>query len=75
MKALGSPGGGKGAISSRAPSARLLAMAPEERSEIVQILENSRREFNAAAGGVAESQASVRPEAGRWSVLPRQGPG
>jgi hypothetical protein len=44
-------------------------MAPEERSEIVQILETSRQEFNAAAGGIPEAQANVRPEAGRWSVL------
>jgi hypothetical protein len=44
-------------------------MAPEERSEIVQILENSRQEFNAAAGGVSETQAQISPEAGRWSVL------
>jgi len=44
-------------------------MAPEERSEIVQILENSRQEFNAAASGFAESQAKISPEEGRWSVL------
>jgi hypothetical protein len=44
-------------------------MAPEVRSDILQILESSREDFNAAAGGVAESQATVRPEAGRWSIL------
>jgi uncharacterized damage-inducible protein DinB len=44
-------------------------MAPEERSEIVQTLENSRQELNAALEGVSESQAAANPEAGRWSVL------
>jgi uncharacterized damage-inducible protein DinB len=43
-------------------------MAPQERSEIVDILEKSRQDFNAAAS-VSESQASAKPEAGRWSVL------
>jgi len=43
-------------------------MAPEIRSEIIQILEYSRREFNDAAD-VAEAQAQLSPEAGRWSVL------
>jgi len=44
-------------------------MAPEVRSEIVKILENSRQEFNTAAGGCAEPQAKTSPETGRWSVL------
>jgi DinB superfamily len=44
-------------------------MAPEERSELVNTLENSREEFNTAASGISESQARVSPEAGRWSVL------
>jgi uncharacterized damage-inducible protein DinB len=44
-------------------------MAPEERSEIVQTLENSRQELNAAVKSVSESQASASPGAGRWSVL------
>jgi len=44
-------------------------MAPEVSRNIVEILENSRQEFNAAAGGVAEPHAKTRPDEGRWSVL------
>lgn len=44
-------------------------MSPEERSEIVQVLEDSRKVFNDAAGGLSEAQAGVSPAAGRWSVL------
>jgi uncharacterized damage-inducible protein DinB len=44
-------------------------MAPEERSEIVQHLERGRQEFMAAVAGLAESQAKVRPDPARWSVL------
>jgi hypothetical protein len=44
-------------------------MAPEERSEVVQVLEDSRKAFNEAAGGLSESQAGTSPAAGRWSVL------
>jgi uncharacterized damage-inducible protein DinB len=44
-------------------------MAPEERSEIVQHLERGRAEFMAAVTGLAESQAKVRPDPARWSVL------
>jgi hypothetical protein len=44
-------------------------MGPEQRSEIVQVLEDSRAVFNDAAGGVSEAQAGVSPAAGRWSVL------
>ncbi len=44
-------------------------MAPHERSEIIQILEDSRADFRAAVDGVAEPDAKVRPEPGRWSVL------
>lgn len=44
-------------------------MAPEERSEIAGILEHSREDFNAAVAGCSETQASTRPEPGRWSVL------
>ena len=43
-------------------------MAPQERIDIVQVLEDGRREFNAAAA-VPESLASACPEPGRWSVL------
>jgi DinB superfamily len=44
-------------------------MAPQERIEIVQILEDSRADFHAAAEGVSEAQAKVSPAPGRWSVL------
>jgi len=44
-------------------------MAPQVESEIVRLLVSSRDELIAAASGVSESQANVRPEAGRWSVL------
>jgi DinB family protein len=44
-------------------------MAPTDRSEIIDILEKSREEFQAAAGGIPESLAKTRPEVGRWSVL------
>jgi len=44
-------------------------MSPKEASEIVQILERSREEFNAAAIGVTEAHALTKPEPDRWSVL------
>jgi uncharacterized damage-inducible protein DinB len=44
-------------------------MAPEERTEIVQNLERSRQEFMAAVAGLSESQAKMRPDPERWSVL------
>jgi hypothetical protein len=44
-------------------------MAPQEENEIVKCLVDSRADFRAAAEGVSEAQASVRPEPGRWSVL------
>lgn len=44
-------------------------MSPERKAEIVQVLENSREDFNTAVAGLAESQASINPQAGRWSVL------
>jgi uncharacterized damage-inducible protein DinB len=44
-------------------------MAAEVRSEIVQALEHSREELNAAVIGVSESQAAASPGAERWSVL------
>src|ERR1700683_2307530 len=44
-------------------------MAPEERTEIVQVLEDSRKVFNDAAGGLSEAQAGTSPAEGRWSVL------
>jgi hypothetical protein len=44
-------------------------MAPKERTEIVENLERSRQEFIAALAGLSESQAKVRPDPERWSVL------
>jgi hypothetical protein len=44
-------------------------MAPGERSDIVQVLEDSRKVFHEAAAGISESQASTSPGEGRWSVL------
>jgi uncharacterized damage-inducible protein DinB len=44
-------------------------MVPEEKSEIVDVLEKSRKELNAAAAGFSESQATAAPGPGRWCVL------
>src|SRR5260370_17764038 len=44
-------------------------MAPQGINEIETNLENSRREFTAAAEGVPESQQNTAPAPGRWSVL------
>lgn len=44
-------------------------MAPSERSEIIDIIEKSTEDFQAAAGSVPEFLAKIRPEADRWSVL------
>jgi uncharacterized damage-inducible protein DinB len=44
-------------------------MGPETRSEIVQCLEDSRRDFLEAVRGLPEAQAEAHPQAGRWSVL------
>ena len=44
-------------------------MAPKERTEIVENLEHSRQEFIAALAGLTESQAKLRPDPERWSVL------
>src|SRR5580704_17556382 len=44
-------------------------MAPKERTEIVENLERSRQEFIAAVAGLSESQAKLRPDPERWSVL------
>ena len=44
-------------------------MAPKERTEIVENLERSRQEFIAALAGLSESQAKLRPDPERWSVL------
>ena len=44
-------------------------MAPQEQSEIVKCLEDSRADFRAAAEGVSEAQAKMRPAPEQWSVL------
>ena len=44
-------------------------MTPAEKTEIIEILEKSRKEFHDAVTGVSESLAKTRPEADRWSVL------
>jgi uncharacterized damage-inducible protein DinB len=44
-------------------------MAPEERSEIVQTLENSRQELSAAVESVSDFQAAASPGTERWSIL------
>jgi uncharacterized damage-inducible protein DinB len=44
-------------------------MTPEARSEIVQILEKNREEFNAAAAGITEAHTKAKPAQDRWSVL------
>jgi uncharacterized damage-inducible protein DinB len=44
-------------------------MPPEERSEIVQHLERGREEFLASVAGLSASQAAIRPDPARWSVL------
>ncbi len=46
-----------------------MAMAPQQRSELVQNLEDSREDFIASMEGLKDSQASVRPHPERWSVL------
>jgi len=43
-------------------------MTTQARSEIVQILETGREEFNAAAAGM-EAEAKAKPAPDRWSVL------
>ena len=44
-------------------------MSPESKTEIVQCLEESRRDFLEAVNGLSETQAQAHPQAGRWSVL------
>jgi len=44
-------------------------MSPQEKSEVVRLLETSRDELLAAARGVPSEKANVRTEADRWSVL------
>ena len=44
-------------------------MAPKERTELADHLERSRQELMAALAGLTESQAKVRPDPERWSVL------
>src|SRR5215471_15741515 len=44
-------------------------MSPQDRIEIVPMLEDSRQEFLAAVGTVSEEQAVAKPDPNRWSVL------
>jgi uncharacterized damage-inducible protein DinB len=44
-------------------------MAPQEKTELIQNLERTREEFLATLAGLSESQAKVRPDPERWSVL------
>jgi len=44
-------------------------MAPEEKLEIVQVLERGRAEFLSSVAGLSEAQVSLRPDPARWSVL------
>jgi uncharacterized damage-inducible protein DinB len=44
-------------------------MTPEPRTDLVEALEKSRQELQAAVANVDEEHASVKPEPGRWSVL------
>lgn len=44
-------------------------MSPAECTEILEILEKSKQEFDAAASGMPESLANARPGENRWSVL------
>jgi len=44
-------------------------MSPQERIEILPMLEDSRQEFLAAVGSVSEEQAVAKPDPNRWSVL------
>jgi uncharacterized damage-inducible protein DinB len=44
-------------------------MAPRERTELVHNLERSRQEFLAAVAGLTDSEAKLRPDPDRWSVL------
>ncbi|HXP85066.1 MAG TPA: DinB family protein [Bryobacteraceae bacterium] len=46
-----------------------LAMSPQEKSEIVDLLESGRAELVAAAAGLSEAHAKTRPAPDRWSVL------
>src|SRR5690348_10412182 len=49
--------------------AKLFAMSPEPRTDIIQALESSKQEFHSAASGLADVAAKTRPEPDRWSVL------
>jgi uncharacterized damage-inducible protein DinB len=44
-------------------------MTPQERVEVIPMLEDSRAEFLAAVGSVSEEQAAAKPDPNRWSVL------
>lgn len=44
-------------------------MTPETRTDTVQLLDDSRKDFESAVSGISEAQAVQRPEPARWSVL------
>lgn len=44
-------------------------MTPRETGEILKNMRDSRAEFHAAAEGVSEEQARIKPAPDRWSVL------
>jgi uncharacterized damage-inducible protein DinB len=44
-------------------------MAPQETTDVLKALRDSRAEFQAAAQGVSEEQAKMSPGPGRWSVI------
>ena len=48
---------------------RKLPMTPQEKIEIVPLLEESREEFLGALDGLSEAEACAKPDPERWSVL------
>src|SRR6516164_9470639 len=44
-------------------------MTPQEKIEIVPLLEESREQFLASVGGLSEAEARAKPDPERWSVL------
>src|SRR5579862_3594175 len=47
----------------------LVAMAPQEKQGIVEMLEKSRREVREAVRGIPASHEKTSPGEGRWSAL------
>jgi uncharacterized damage-inducible protein DinB len=44
-------------------------MAPEEKSELLSVLDATHRDVHAAVEGLEDREASLNPAPGRWSVL------